>query len=136
MTTVLPLRSTGVRLCGPDEMVVDLLQAQPGGLDGLLERPVEREVGEGVAHHPAGDLAVTVAAHAVGDRPQALLRAARRTRPRCCPAPGRCRDAAAERKFTGPASSTSRVPGSVSSETTPGTDRQRWFAHEPSSSAG
>ena len=53
----------------PGQMVVDLLDPLSGRVDSLFERTVKRKVGEGIADHPAGDLAMAVPAHAVGHRP-------------------------------------------------------------------
>ena len=56
------------------ELVVDLLQPLARRADRLVEAPHRLEIRQRVAHHPAGDLTVAVAAEPVGHDPEPDLR--------------------------------------------------------------
>src|SRR4030095_15732454 len=56
---------------GPYELIVHVSDALPDPLDQILEAGANGDLGERVAHHAAGDLAIVVSAETVGDTPDA-----------------------------------------------------------------
>ena len=134
-TTVLALRSaSGGVGPGAEQVLVDLLQPLPGGLDRPVEARVRHEIRERIADHVARDFAVAMAAEPVGDRPQPDLRPFDE-----CVLVDLARQADVARGGRSEADRRRRSPSGISRvapvSTRAETGRQRYCAQVPSSNA-
>ena len=135
-TTVLPLRSASVGVRSPVRSRWSLTCCSRCRAASIVrsKRRIGHQVRERVAHHVAGDLAVAVAAQAVGHGPEADLRPLDErvlvdlAHP---PDVGRGRRAEADRRRR----LSTRISSVAPVSTRAGTERQRYSAHAPSSSA-